>query len=222
MRRVFMTTVAAAAVLTAMPAAAQQATVNGSTTATLTVGGPGTTISFGGPAGTTASADLFLQLTGASTATGDYTFAYTFTNTNSSVSNLVNFGFDTSPTLGGITGSGMNFYLNPNGTLNVNACAGPLAANNCDAANGQGDLFSGNFTLDFANGTSSITLNNFIDRYASLSELNNQSGEGTPTTPRTPPVPEPGTWALMLLGFAGVGMAMRRSNKRKPALMQVA
>jgi hypothetical protein len=35
-------------------------------------------------------------------------------------------------------------------------------------------------------------------------------------------VPEPGTWGLMLLGFAGVGVAMRRSRKAKPALMQIA
>lgn len=35
-------------------------------------------------------------------------------------------------------------------------------------------------------------------------------------------VPEPGTWGLMLLGFAGVGVAMRRSRKRRPALMQIA
>jgi len=35
-------------------------------------------------------------------------------------------------------------------------------------------------------------------------------------------VPEPATWGLMLLGFAGVGVAMRRSRKRKPALMQIA
>jgi hypothetical protein len=34
----------------------------------------------------------------------------------------------------------------------------------------------------------------------------------------TPPVPEPSTWAMMLLGFAGIGfMAYRR--KSKPALM---
>ncbi|MFL6727022.1 MAG: PEPxxWA-CTERM sorting domain-containing protein [Sphingomicrobium sp.] len=39
----------------------------------------------------------------------------------------------------------------------------------------------------------------------------------------TPPaVPEPGTWGLMLLGFAGIGMAMRRSRRRSPTLMQVA
>jgi hypothetical protein len=35
-----------------------------------------------------------------------------------------------------------------------------------------------------------------------------------------PPVPEPGTWAMMLLGFAGMGAAMRRS--RKPLVAQLA
>ena len=36
-------------------------------------------------------------------------------------------------------------------------------------------------------------------------------------------VPEPGTWALMLLGFGGIGMALRRSRRRgKQALMQIA
>ena len=34
------------------------------------------------------------------------------------------------------------------------------------------------------------------------------------------PVPEPATWAMMLIGFAGVGMAMRR--RRRPALAQLA
>jgi PEP-CTERM motif len=33
-------------------------------------------------------------------------------------------------------------------------------------------------------------------------------------------VPEPATWGLMLLGFAGIGMAMRR--RRRPALAQIA
>jgi hypothetical protein len=35
-----------------------------------------------------------------------------------------------------------------------------------------------------------------------------------------PGVPEPATWAMMLLGFGGIGMAMRR--RRNPALAQVA
>jgi hypothetical protein len=207
---------------------AQQATVNGNTLTT-TPGSNSTTISFGGPAGTTATADLFLKLTGVDLATGDYTFDYRFTNTNASVSNLVNFGFTTSPSLLGITNaSGMAFYLNPKnfpGGYTVNACAGPSGNNNCDAASGQGDLFQGSFTLDFANNTSSITLANFVDRYASLCELkvpgsnDCPSGEGTPVRGS---VPEPATWAMMLLGFAGVGVAMRRSRKANAALMQLA
>jgi hypothetical protein len=36
----------------------------------------------------------------------------------------------------------------------------------------------------------------------------------------TPPVPEAATWAMMLLGFAGMGMVIRR--RRRPALAQLA
>jgi hypothetical protein len=35
-------------------------------------------------------------------------------------------------------------------------------------------------------------------------------------------VPEPATWAMMLLGFAGIGMAMRRGRKQTGRLLQVA
>ena len=36
------------------------------------------------------------------------------------------------------------------------------------------------------------------------------------------PVPEPATWAMMLVGFGAAGVAMRRSRRRKPLLAQIA
>jgi hypothetical protein len=45
-----------------------------------------------------------------------------------------------------------------------------------------------------------------------------QTGNTGPVDAGIPAVPEPSTWAMMLLGFAGMGfMAHRR--KSKPALM---
>lgn len=38
----------------------------------------------------------------------------------------------------------------------------------------------------------------------------------------TPPVPEPGTWAMMLLGFLGIGTAVRRRRKANGGLLQIA
>lgn len=38
----------------------------------------------------------------------------------------------------------------------------------------------------------------------------------------TPAVPEPATWAMMLFGFGGIGMAMRRGKRRTGALRQIA
>jgi hypothetical protein len=35
-------------------------------------------------------------------------------------------------------------------------------------------------------------------------------------------VPEPATWAMMLLGFGGIGFAMRRGRKQNPRLLQIA
>ena len=35
-------------------------------------------------------------------------------------------------------------------------------------------------------------------------------------------VPEPTTWAMMLLGFGGIGMAMRRSRRKDSRLLQIA
>jgi hypothetical protein len=42
------------------------------------------------------------------------------------------------------------------------------------------------------------------------------------TTGSPPGVPEPATWAMMLLGFGAAGTALRRSRRRTTALAQIA
>ena len=68
--------------------------------------------------------------------------------------------------------------------------------------------------------TSSLLPNTWYTfRYSGrLATAGNVSGPASFYT--TPAVPEPATWALMLLGFGGIGMAMRR--KRQSGLAHIA
>jgi len=54
---------------------------------------------------------------------------------------------------------------------------------------------------------------------SNISNLRFQYGTAL-TDPNLSAVPEPATWALMLLGFGGIGVSMRR--RRKPVLAQLA
>ena len=59
--------------------------------------------------------------------------------------------------------------------------------------------------------------------YRFLYTFNTPSGGGTLSGNSSfypGPVPEPATWAMMLVGFGGIGLAMRR--RRRPVLAQIA
>jgi hypothetical protein len=74
------------------------------------------------------------------------------------------------------------------------------------ASNGQ---YYNLFTQNSPNDTISFTIDGGIQSY------NNEVGAGSITTPSvTTAVPEPSTWAMMILGFCGLGfMAYRRKPK---------
>lgn len=67
-----------------------------------------------------------------------------------------------------------------------------------------------------------LDLGNTVTNTITLSNGQGSSNAQIFATGGTPSVPEPGTWALMLLGFGGIGMALRRSHRRNGALMQIA
>jgi hypothetical protein len=76
---------------------------------------------------------------------------------------------------------------------------------------------TGTLTLNFASAQGSISLLNFVDRYQSI------TGAGNVTSAigrQTMHAPEPGTWAMMLVGFGAIGFGLRRRSQ--PKLLQLA
>jgi hypothetical protein len=84
--------------------------------------------------------------------------------------------------------------------------------------------FQGNtYQLKVNGGSLSVVLasdplgNKFINGYVNIGN-NSLSGQ-TPYDPQVAAVPEPSTWAMMILGFAGVGYMTYRRRKQSTAFI---
>jgi len=67
-----------------------------------------------------------------------------------------------------------------------------------------------------------VTLGNGLHTISVLGTLLGETGSYSGTiNVQVAPVPEPGTWAMMLLGFGAMGL-MIRGRRRRPALGQIA
>ena len=186
---------------------------------TLTSGGAGTTISFNGVEDGTTYAGLSsaLTLSLASQTASSYTFNYTMTNTSTSFSRVVSFGFNANPdiTPANITATGV-FSNARSGSISngytVEDCV--TTGNTCSGGGGGGVVpgtpGTGTFVLNFGAATPNVTLSAFIDRYQASAVTPNGSGVGLPVRS---PVPEPATWAMMLVGFGAVGVSLRRRKR---------
>ena len=212
---------AATALSVATPASAQLVNNNNGTVTINGAGSGGTAIlNFNGNSdavninGLTSRVSLtFLGLDG-----GDYSFSYSLLNNSTITSRVSGFAFNTNPDVNAGTASGLFPNLRfdgsyPNGVGSVGVCLND-GGNSCQGG-GNGGLMNGaaagngSFTLDFGNTTpATLTLSNFAVRYQSLTV-----GSGSGTGRLIPAVPEPGTWAMMLIGFGGIGYSMRRRRK---------
>jgi PEP-CTERM motif len=116
-----------------------------------------------------------------------------------------------------LTGSG----LDANNIMSYIDCGAYGAGSYCGSAGAytSGKDDNANYLLSGANfdGFLLATSNGAF----SLFQAKQMSYTGPNTVP-TPLVPEPGTWALMLLGFAGVGMTMRSRRRKDAHLAQIA
>lgn len=173
-----------------------------------------------------------LELRFESAVNGLYTFGYTLRNTSTApttASRINAFGFDTDPDIveGGariLSGSVIDDIRYdttvPNGIGRVEIC---FTTHNCAGGGGTGltigQSTTGRFSLQFANTSmSTLSIGNLALRYQAVDAPGVVGGSATGVV--TTAVPEPGTWALMLLGFGAVGFSMRR--RRQAALLQLA
>ncbi|WP_205214934.1 MULTISPECIES: FxDxF family PEP-CTERM protein [Sphingomonas] len=125
-----------------------------------------------------------------------FTDTVTFTTPTgyNSVSSILNSTYNTS---------------NPLTNLNFNSVVLNNSVSNYsfNIANGVFDSASREMIPLIANATNVLTINGTTFGDASYS--------GTLSFGATPAVPEPATWALMLLGFGAVGFSMRRRNSQQ-------
>ena len=222
MKYALKTCVAALALMATAPAAAD-VVYNGNTYGE----GDSFNIDFVGSAGDQfegLEASLSLTLTDITDA-GDYLFTYMLTNTTTDPgqpsAELSAFGFVVDPNDLDVTATGDLAVATNNNISNGVQLTFCLTAGNstCNGGSsngaGNGESFDGTFLLAFGGDPGLVTLTDPTVRFQSTGD-GEGSAIGTP-----PPVPEPGTWAMMLMGFGAAGYAIRR-RRRSAELPQVA
>ena len=134
---------------------------------------------------------------------------------------ITSFNLSSTTAIGGFDGDGVGNYTGITNTpLGTNAtdlagCGAGITTNNCGYG-GTDAYFTNNnspyhtLTVNFIGGIAA----NGGEGYFSLEEAVNLSAPPNVT----PGVPEPSTWALMLLGFGGLGYAGYRKAKKDRAL----
>lgn len=150
--------------------------------------------------------NVALTLTG--TATDYFVFNVLGTLSTNQAMTLVG-AIDPNKILFNLLGSSGNIFQTSGG----NSLYGTyLAVNGGDFQFSSLDLFGRLVNTDGFNDSGTATVGGKI-QFVSNSSL---------TAPATPAVPEPATWAMMLMGFAAVGFSIRRSQKQSPSLRQLA
>jgi len=198
---------------------------------------PGDTITILFDGSTTGLTSTLTLLFGSVNGAGDYVFTYALTNTSDAAlqpsSEVTAFGFDTNPNPDTAASSITSTAADPddqltnissgsisNGTsVEICGTGGANCAGGGSTGPDVGETSGGQFILAFTGGDpGTVTLTNATVRYQSTGLDGLGSGIGTPTNP--PVVPEPATWAMMLLGFGAVGYSLRR--RRRTNIAQLA
>lgn len=114
------------------------------------------------------------------------------------------------------TGTVLGSLVNLNGTATLN-----FGSLNLSGLTVLGAHFGNNIDSD-VNNVSAFWLLNVTNPTNTITLANGAGSSNAQIFATNSAVPEPGTWALMLIGFGGMGVAMRRSRQSGAALTQMA
>ena len=167
------------------------------------------------PQNTLGTLDFYYQVAITSINTGDEVF-------NLTASNFLGFTVDALVDTTDFDGGGIfTAANNPN-------LQGPAGSTTTASRNGSGSVVRADFGANGLEGAGQTSAT-----YIFRTNATNYNLGGTFTTQDgsvaqranfspTGAVPEPGTWAMMLLGFGGMGIAMRRRRRSTAQVMQLA
>jgi hypothetical protein len=166
------------------------------------------------------SANIDYKLTSIGNSGKSWVFSYNVENTSDWpvwAANIIGFGFNVDPNISSSSATGQ-FNKTASGNvpdigsrevcITTNSCAG-----NSWGGVGIGDVGVGTFTLNFSQAKTSVSLSDAYVRYGSVYGGGEWGGSAVGTAlssnSGTPAVPEPATWAMMLIGFFAVGSTLR-------------
>ncbi len=168
------------------------------------------------------TAEIDYKLTGVGNGGKSWTFSYAVENTSDDpvwASRISTVGFNVDPNISSSSANGAFYWTSSGNVPMIGSREVCLTTNNC-AGGGYGGVTIGNtgtgaFTLNFSSAKTSVSLSDFYVRYQSVYGDGEWGGSAVGTViDSVAAVPEPATWAMMLLGFFAIGSTLRGARRR--------